>query len=237
LLGKPIRTRKSHGLIELTYAYQQFEHRQMTPPFPIVGIGPAIVAEALAGKRHLVMEDTIILIGKDGKVVDIKGMSMEHHGTGLFVKDDSPKAEITKVNLIRPGITTQEQAKDILGAPPFLTRSQTSTNQMHLYYRGSGEIKALIVVIRQDGIVDEVKEYFKEARFKRVDTDSIAQIKELISRREDVESILDRPSAISHTPRDDFYLYCIKEGGTKEELYIQYDSNGLVASLTRKLAF
>ena len=108
---------------------------------------------------------------------------------------------------------------------------------MHLYYRGSGEIKALILVIRQDGIVDEVKEYFKRARFKRVETNNIAKIKELIIVREAVESILDRPSGISHTPRGDFYLYCIQEGGTKKELYIQYENTGVVTSLTLKVAF
>lgn len=242
MLGKPSATNKSNGLIELNYNEEQFEHRRMTPPVPpifgvIPTVIPAVIAETLAGKSRLTTKYTQIIIGKDGKVADIKKMDMDFHRTGVFVNDDYPKTDTTKANQIKPGRTTEREVEALMGAPPMMTMFQgINAAPIKLWSYEIGQFKSLGVIFRQNGIVDEVTEIFKDARYfpKEVDAADIAKIREGVCTREAVESILDRPDMISHFEKGDFYTYFIKMGKTKEAVFIRYDSDGLVTTLMRK---
>lgn len=237
LLGKPSSVKKSNGLIELYYEEQEFEHRQMTPPVPVVGVIPAIVAETLAGKSRLKMDITRIIVGQDGKVADIKKMAMDSHRTGAFVNDDYPKTDTTKANQIKPGRTTEREVEALMGAPPMMIMSQgINANPIKLWPYEIGQFSSLGVIFRKDGIVDEVTEIFKDARYypKGIDANDLAQIRERVSTRKAAESILGHPDMISHFENGAFHTYFIKMGETKEAVFIRYDSDGLVTTLMRK---
>jgi outer membrane protein assembly factor BamE (lipoprotein component of BamABCDE complex) len=244
LLGKPSRLRKSQGQTEMNYYQQQYEHRHMgVNDLGSLAVGPAIASEVLAGKSRLQMEHITIVIGKDGKVADIKRDTLDYHSTGLLVRDDSAKADMTKVDEIQPGTTTKEQVETLLGAPPTMTVSLPgNTRQIRLHWFGgktfgqTGQFSQLMVILRHDGIVDEVIQVYSDPRWfpKRVDADKVAQIKELQSNREAAESVLGRPQTISRNVQGSFETYYIKVGETKEEAYIKYDDNGVITSLMRK---
>jgi outer membrane protein assembly factor BamE (lipoprotein component of BamABCDE complex) len=237
-LGKPYRLKQSHGQTEMFYPHQQLEHREMGQA--LVG---GIASEALFGKLRLQNENITIVIGKDGKVADIKQIAEDGHMTGLLVHDDSPKADLTRVDEIQPGITTREQVETLLGAPPIVTMSVPgNTRQIRELWFGktfgkTGQFKQLGVILSHDGIVDEVEQYYRGGRWfpKRVDADKVAQIKERQSNREAAESVLDRPITINRNAQGSFYTYYIKVDGAKELAYIKYDDNGVITRLIRKL--
>jgi outer membrane protein assembly factor BamE (lipoprotein component of BamABCDE complex) len=228
---------------EMNYYQEQYEHRHMgVNDLGPLAVGAAIASEVLAGKRRLQMEHITIVIGKDGKVADIKRDTLDYHSTGLLVGDDSPKADPTKVGEIQPGITTKEQVQTLLGAPPTMTMSLPgNTRQIQELWFGkafgkTGQFNQLLVTLSHDGIVDEVKQFYRGHRWfpKRVDADKVAQIKEKQSNREAAESVLGRPVTISRNVQGTFDTYYIKVGETKEEAYIKYDDNGVIISLMRK---
>jgi len=229
LLGEPISSRKSHGQKVLIYQQTQFEHREMVVDSPL--------SESLAGKSRLTFDQIRIFIGEDGKVADIKQISGDSHRTGAFVHDDYPKPDMTRVDEIQPGVTTQEQLEGLLGAPPFMSMSlEGNARVRRMWNYTSDPFACLIVYVGKDGLVDEVQKCFKGARWfpKRVDPDKVAQIIERQSTRKVAESVLGRPSAISRNAEGSFYIYYIKVGGTKEEVYIECDENGLITRLIRK---
>jgi outer membrane protein assembly factor BamE (lipoprotein component of BamABCDE complex) len=230
LLGKPTSSEKSHGQTEMCYGYHQYENREMG--VGLVGLVPAL----LFCKMHVQSEGAIIIIGKDGKVADIKRTGHNSHITGLLVKDDYPKADLTKEDQIQPGVTTEEQVNTLLGAPPSIIGSSSWNSHFALWFYKTGQFNQLIVSFRQDGIVDEVKKSFKGGRWspKRVNADKVAQIKEQQSTRQTAESIFGRPSTISRNVQGSFYTYYIQVGKTNGEVYIQYDSSGVITRLIRK---
>jgi len=231
LLGKPTYSKKSRGQTEMNYSYQQYEHRDTG------GIVGGIPAAVLFSKSHFQGESATIIIGKDGKVADIKRMAGDFHSTGLLVKDDYPHPDFTKVDEIQPGVTTQEQAEALLGTPPFMSMSlEGNTREWKLWHYNIEPFECLAVYIGRDGIVDEVGKSFKGARWfpKRVNANKVAQIKERQSTREAAESVLGRPSSISRNVQGSFYTYYIQVGKTKEGVYIQYDNSGVITRLIRK---
>jgi outer membrane protein assembly factor BamE (lipoprotein component of BamABCDE complex) len=229
LLGKPSRLRKSHGQTEMFYRHVQTEHREFAP-------------ELLAGKTRSQVEFTTIVIGKDGKVADIKQFTGDTHFSGLLVPDDYPKADLTRVDEIQPGTTMREQVETLVGAPPTMSASLPgNTRQIQQLWFGkkfgnTGQFNQLRVILSHDGIVDEVKQSYSDRPWfpKRVDAARVAQIKERQSNREAAESVLGRPITISRNAQGSFDTYYIKVGGTKEEAYIKYDDNGVITSLMRK---
>jgi outer membrane protein assembly factor BamE (lipoprotein component of BamABCDE complex) len=231
LLGKPSELKQSHGQTEMNYDYHQSETRDTG------GVVGGIPSAVLFNKTRWKSEGNIIVIGKDGKVADIKRYGHDIHITGLLVKDDYPHPDFTKEDQIQPGVTTEEQVKTLLGAPPSIPFSQASRNShWALWFYETGQFNQLLVSFRQDGIVDEVKKYFKGGRWfpKRVNADKVAQIKEQQSTRQTAESIFGRPLTLSHNMQGSFYTYYIQVGKTKEEVYIQYDNSGVITRLIRK---
>lgn len=239
LLGKPVFVRKSQGRTELHYSYVKFEQRHTgtNDLGPLLGVAPPIVGLILFEKSRQTDDDTVIIIGEDGTVTDIKRLSTDSHFTGLLVKDDYPKADMTKADQIQPGVTTEEQVAALLGAPPSQTLSlDGNTRQMQQWCCKFGQFIGLTVVYRRDGVVDEVWKTFKGCAWypKKVDPDKVAQIREQQTNRRAAESSLGKPSGIGILTEGTFFIYSIKVGKTTEVVYIEYDSNGLVARLIRK---
>jgi outer membrane protein assembly factor BamE (lipoprotein component of BamABCDE complex) len=232
LLGKPFRLRKSHGQTEMTYHHGQSERRDTRG---------GLVPELLFGKSRSQLEITIIVVGKDGKVADIKQGTFDSHSSGLLVRDDYPKTDLTRVDQIQPGTTAKEQVETLLGAPKSTMSLPGNTRQLQQLWFGktfgqTGQFNQLRVILSHDGIVDEVKQSYSDRRWfpKRVDADKVAQIKERQSNREAAESVLGRPMTISRNVHGSFFTYLIEASDTKEEVYIEYDGNGVITSLMRK---
>jgi outer membrane protein assembly factor BamE (lipoprotein component of BamABCDE complex) len=238
LLGKPTDSRKSRGQTEMGYVLSQTQLREIGLAHPaIVGAPGSLAAMELFRKSRTKFEHISIVIGKDGKVADIKRMEGDFHSTGLLVEDDYPHADFTKVDQIQPGVTTEKQLEAMLVAPPFLSRSaEGETREWKMWEYKVEPFETLTVFIGRNGVVDEVKKNFKGARFfpKGVDAKKIVQIKERQSTRQEAESILGKPSTITRNTQGSFYTYYIKVGKTREEVYIEYGNSGVVTRLIRK---
>jgi outer membrane protein assembly factor BamE (lipoprotein component of BamABCDE complex) len=213
----------------MEYEQIQFDEHQ--------GVNLGVLGDTLFDNSQLKTEAVIFIIGKDGKVADIKRVAGDGHSTGLLVKDDYPHPDITKVDQIQPRVTTQEQVNTLLGAPPLVSISQdnTGTNSKMWDYN-SGQFRYLTVVFGRNGIVDEVKKYFRGYQWspKRVNADKVAQIKERQSTRQTAESVLGSPQTLSRNVQGSFYTYYIQMGKIKEDVYIEYDSSRVITRLIRK---
>jgi len=238
ILGHPDAKRNSRGKLILVYSQTRHEYRQTNPiPVPLVGVGTIIVTEALFGKSHMTNDHTEITIDANDRVSDIRRMSTDVNSSGLFVHDNSPKVDMSGFDKIQPGITTREQLISLLGGvPPHTSISlEANTRQMDMWICSIGSYKYLVVISRQDGIVDEVKKCFKTGQsFRTINTNSFAQLKEGQSIRETAESVLGHPSTVSCTEEGIFYTYNTKMKGIKEEIYIQYTDNDIINKLIRK---
>ncbi|MGD0551275.1 MAG: hypothetical protein ABSB25_01350 [Sedimentisphaerales bacterium] len=238
LLGKPTSTVEFQGRTLMFYTiYRDLKEDGDQTAYAIASIatGPSIGPYLLFAKNKYTDNTISIVIGKNGYVEDIERIYSVGHFTGLLIKDDYPHADITKADQIVPGVTTQEQINILLGAPPSsITTSQARNNSNAIWFCESGQLAALGVISRQDSIVDEVKKYFKITGFKRVNADKVAQIKEQQSTRQTAESVFGSPSTISRNVQGSFYTYFIEVRENREEVYIQYDNNGVITRLIRK---
>jgi outer membrane protein assembly factor BamE (lipoprotein component of BamABCDE complex) len=253
LLGKPselnqphhsqARSKQANGQTEMTYDYLKSEDlRTGVNDLGALAAGPIIASESLFDKSRDQQESVTIIIGKDGKVADIKRSTYDNHSTGLFVRDDYPNANMTKVDQIQPGTTTKEQVEALLGAPPMMSEPLLgNTRQIYQLWFGktfgeNGQFDQLGITLSHDGIVDEVHKCFKGARWfpRKVSAEKVAQVKERQSTRKSAESIFGRPSTISRNVQGSFYTYSIQVGKIREGVYIQYDNSGVITRLIRK---
>ena len=237
LLGQPDDSKSSHGQEVLIYYQMQIENRNLGLT-PLVGVVPALTAEALLRKGSMATDRAEITIGKDGKVADIKRMSMHGHSTGLLVDDDFPKADLTKADQIRPGITAREQLKPLLGTPPSAAFTGylegDAREYMFWLYDSDPVFETLTVFIGEDGLVDEVMKMFKGCDVNNVTVEGIARIKEQQTSRKEAESVLGRPCAVSRNRQGSFTVYALKMGDTKNMMYVEYGGQDVVIRLVQK---
>jgi hypothetical protein len=106
---------------------------------------------------------------------------------------------------------------------------------MDMWICNTGQFKYLVVISRQDGVVEEIKNYLRKSQsVKTICMNSFVQLREKQSNREIAESILGKPLTISRTEEGVFYTYYIKIDTGNQEIYIEYDDNNIISRLICK---